>query len=90
MAPTDDGNGRVTMARLDERMVHLQQTMDLYHRQQCEELREFREERRTITADHEARLRALEAKERRGVWADIGAFVTGAAAMVAAVLTGKP
>ena len=75
--PDENGNGRVTMALLGQKLDTL-----------SEDLQEWREEVRRCTQDHEARLRALERQvvqnsQRLGTWAGIQATFTAIAATVA-------
>jgi hypothetical protein len=70
-------NGRL-LIRLDERTKRIEGKLDAV----CQQYEKKYD-------DHEARLRDLEKAGRTGTYADIGAYLTGIAAGITAVLAGK-
>jgi hypothetical protein len=72
---TEDNN-RVTVAILKSEMTHLRETIDRYHQEVCEDIK-----------DHEDRLRSLEGRRSWSVWADVGAYIAAIGAGIAGALS---
>ncbi len=83
---TDDGNGRVTMARLEERIVAQGNLIS----QRFDALEDRLDDFCRAADDREHRIRTLEGKQGWAVWRDIGAALAGGLTGILAALSGKP
>lgn len=89
MADGVDGNGRVTLAVVQNEIRHLCEKQDIWHEEIRDALAEMKKDLRERTDDHERRIRELEGANRQGVWRDVGTFLAAVAAGVTGWLTGK-
>jgi uncharacterized protein YeeX (DUF496 family) len=84
-----DGNGRITLAIVQNEIRHLCEKQDLWHEEIRDALADMKRDLRERTDDHEKRIRNLEGADRQGMWRDIGAFFAAIAAGAVGWMGGK-
>lgn len=85
----DAGNGRVTLAIVQNEIRHLCEKQDRWHVELREALEEMKRDLRERTDDHEKRIRCLEGADRQGVWRDLGALAAAVTAGIVGWFGGK-
>jgi hypothetical protein len=76
----DNGNGRVTLAVVQNEIRHLCQKQDDRHNEILDALARMERDMRERTNDHEVRIRSLEGADRQGIWRDLGTLGAAIAA----------
>jgi hypothetical protein len=85
----DSTEGRVTLAILGSEIQHLTEEVRGWRAETKELIADSRAEYRALVKDHEDRIRTLESSNRRGVAADVGAYLAAIGAGIAGFFGGN-
>lgn len=82
----EEGNNRVTLAVVQNEVVHLRRDVEQMHRDMCAKIQTGDDRIVEMLKDHEERLRHLEGSQPWNIWRDLGTFLTAIGAAIASVL----